>query len=128
MRPVRRRDQDPTGSLTLPEQKLGQAADKDAPSAARGEAGANLQKVFAYGLRNTVGMDFDPVSGALWLEQNGDDSFTELDLVPPGMNGGWIQVMGPFDRIGQFKQIETSQQFFGLQQIQIGRASCRGRV
>ncbi len=82
-----------------------------------GQAGANLQKVFAYGLRNTFGMDFDPVSGALWLEQNGDDTFSELDLVLPGMNGGWIQVMGPFDRIGQFKEIETSQQFFGLQQI-----------
>jgi glucose/arabinose dehydrogenase len=88
-----------------------------AGAAAGGEVGANIQKVFAYGLRNTFGMDFDPVSGNLWLEQNGDDSFTEIDLVLPGMNGGWVQVMGPIDRIGQFKQIETSPQFFGLQQI-----------
>jgi aldose sugar dehydrogenase len=82
-----------------------------------GEAGANVQKIFAYGLRNTFGMDFDPVSGDLWLEQNGDDTFTELDRVEPGMNGGWVQVMGPIARIGQFKQIENSPQFFGLQQV-----------
>ena len=82
-----------------------------------GQVGANLQKVFAYGLRNTFGMDFDPVSGDLWLEQNGDDSFTELDRVLPGMNGGWVQVMGPMSRLSQFKQIETSDEFFGLQQI-----------
>jgi glucose/arabinose dehydrogenase len=82
-----------------------------------GEVGANLQKVYAYGLRNSFGMDFDPVSGDLWLEQNGDDSFSELDRVLPGMNGGWIQVMGPIDRIDEFKSIETSPQFSGLQQI-----------
>ena len=82
-----------------------------------GEVGANIQKIFAYGLRNTFGMDFDPVSGNLWLEQNGDDSFTELGRVMPGMNGGWVQVMGPLTRIGQFKEIETSTRFFGLQQV-----------
>lgn len=82
-----------------------------------GEVGANIQKIFAYGLRNTFGMDFDPVSGHLWLEQNGDDSFTELDRVLAGMNGGWVQIMGPIERLSQFKQIETSEQFFGLQQV-----------
>jgi aldose sugar dehydrogenase len=82
-----------------------------------GEVGANIQKIFEYGLRNSFGMDFDPVSGAVWDEQNGDDSFTELNRVVPGMNGGWVQVMGPMKRIAQFKEIETSPQFFGLQQI-----------
>jgi glucose/arabinose dehydrogenase len=82
-----------------------------------GEAGANLQKVFAYGIRNGFGMAFDPVSGALWEAQNGDDSFTELNLVERGSNLGWIQVMGPLERISQFKAIETSEQFFGLQQL-----------
>jgi glucose/arabinose dehydrogenase len=81
-----------------------------------GEVGENIQKVFAYGLRNSFGMDFDPESGVLWLEQNGDDSFTEIHRVLPGMNGGWIQIMGPVDRIQQFKEIETSAAFFGLQQ------------
>jgi aldose sugar dehydrogenase len=82
-----------------------------------GEAGENLQKVFAYGIRNGFGMAFDPFSGDLWEAQNGDDSFTELNRVEPGANLGWIQVMGPLSRIDQFKQIETSSNFFGLQQI-----------
>jgi len=82
-----------------------------------GEDGANLQKVFAYGIRNGFGMAFDPFSGNLWDAQNGDDSFTELNLIEPGANLGWVQVMGPLSRIAQFKQIETSTNFFGLQQI-----------
>jgi len=82
-----------------------------------GEVGANLQKVFAYGIRNGFGMAFDPVSGDLWEQENGDDSFTELNRVEPGMNSGWVQIMGPPERIQQFKQIETSPQFFGLQQL-----------
>jgi glucose/arabinose dehydrogenase len=81
-----------------------------------GEVGANIQKVFAYGIRNSFGMAFDPVSGDLWLEQNGDDSFTELGRVTPGMNGGWIQIMGPLSRIAEYKAIETNPPFAGLQQ------------
>jgi glucose/arabinose dehydrogenase len=77
---------------------------------------ANIHKVFAYGLRNSFGFDFDPRSGNLWLEQNGDDTFTELNLVEPGMNGGWIQVMGPIARIDQFKLIETTMFGGNLQQ------------
>jgi len=77
---------------------------------------ANIHKVFSYGLRNSFGFDFDPMSGNLWLEQNGDDAFTELGLVQPGMNGGWIQVMGPLARIDQFKLIETTMFGGNLQQ------------
>jgi glucose/arabinose dehydrogenase len=77
---------------------------------------ANIHKVFSYGLRNSFGFDFDPMGGKLWLEQNGDDAFTELNLVEPGMNGGWIQVMGPLDRIAQFKEIETTMFGGNLQQ------------
>jgi glucose/arabinose dehydrogenase len=77
---------------------------------------ANIHKVFAYGLRNSFGFDFDPRGGNLWLEQNGDDTFTELNLVEPGMNGGWIQVMGPIARIDQFKLIETTMFGMNLQQ------------
>src|SRR5918994_1248216 len=76
----------------------------------------NIHKVFSYGHRNSFGFDFDPKSGNLWLEENGDDTFTELNLVQPGMNGGWIQVMGPLARIDQFKQIETTMFGSSLQQ------------
>jgi glucose/arabinose dehydrogenase len=82
-----------------------------------GEAGANVQKIFAYGVRNSFGLAFDPVSGRLWDEQNGDDSFDELNQVEAGSNLGWVQIMGPVSRIAQFKAIETSPAFFGLQQV-----------
>lgn len=96
-----------------------------AGAAMGGEAGANIQKIFSYGHRNSFGMAFDPKSGDLWLQENGDDSFTELNRVTPGMNGGWVQIMGPVERIDEYKGIETSPAndpclgtpYFGLQQI-----------
>jgi len=89
-----------------------------------GEVGSNVQQVFSYGLRNTFGMDFDPRSGKLWVQENGEDAFDELNLVTPGQNSGWIQVAGPLDRIAQFKQIETTslhhEDFPNLQQFRWG--------
>jgi glucose/arabinose dehydrogenase len=82
-----------------------------------GAAGANIQKIYAYGIRNSYGLNFDPLSGDLWQNENGDDTFSELNRVEPGMNSGWVQIMGPSSRVAQFKEIETSAQFFGLQQI-----------
>jgi glucose/arabinose dehydrogenase len=82
-----------------------------------GQAGANIQKIYAYGIRNSYGLNFDPLSGDLWQNENGDDTFSELNRVEPGMNSGWVQIMGPSSRVAQFKEIETSPQFFGLQQI-----------
>jgi aldose sugar dehydrogenase len=92
-----------------------------------GEVGANVQRLFAYGLRNSFGLAFDPSSGDLWEQENGDDSFSELNRVEPGMNSGWVQIMGPASRVAQFKTIETTvtpdppdpfaDSYFGLQQI-----------
>jgi glucose/arabinose dehydrogenase len=82
-----------------------------------GEAGENLQKVFAYGIRNGFGFAFDPLSGRLWDAQNGDDSFSEINRVEAGANLGWCQIMGPLSRLAEFKAMETSSNFFGLQQI-----------
>jgi len=79
------------------------------------EAGRNLQKVYAYGIRNSFGIAFDPMTGNLWETENGDDSFDEINLVRRGFNSGWIQLMGPLDRINQFKDIETT---FGAQTLQ----------
>jgi aldose sugar dehydrogenase len=95
-----------------------------------GEVGANIQKIFAYGLRNSFGMAFDPVSGDLWEQENGDDSFSEVNRAEAGFNSGWVQIMGPPERITQFKTIETTEVpnppdpfvtvppgYFGLQQV-----------
>ncbi|HEY0659927.1 MAG TPA: PQQ-dependent sugar dehydrogenase [Lysobacter sp.] len=95
-----------------------------AGAAMGGEVGANIQKTFAYGVRNGFGMAFDPLSGNLWEQENGEDAFDELNLVEPGMNSGWIQIMGPSSRIGDYKQIETTslhhEDFPNLQQFRWG--------
>ena len=62
-------------------------------------------------------MSFDPFSGDLWEQENGDDSFSEINRVEPGFNSGWVQVMGPLERVAEFKRIETTPPFVGLQQI-----------
>jgi glucose/arabinose dehydrogenase len=89
-----------------------------------GEVGANIQKVFAYGIRNSFGMAFDPKRGGLWTQENGEDAFDEINLVQPGFNGGWIQIMGPVERVAEFKQIETTslhhEDFPNLQQFRWG--------
>jgi len=82
-----------------------------------GEVGANIQKIYSYGHRNGFGMAFDPQSGSLWDTENGDDSFSELNRIVPGMNGGWIQFAGPVSRIADFKLIETTLFGSNMQQV-----------
>jgi glucose/arabinose dehydrogenase len=82
-----------------------------------GEVGANLRKIYSFGHRNSFGMAFDPLGGGLWLQENGDDSFSELNRVTAGMNGGWIQFMGPASRLAEFKSIETTFGLMNLQQV-----------
>jgi aldose sugar dehydrogenase len=53
-----------------------------------------LQYYYAYGIRNSFGMDFDPVTGNLWDTENGPDFGDEINLVEPGFNSGWADVMG----------------------------------
>ncbi len=81
-----------------------------------GEAAANVKKIFAYGVRNSFGMAFDPLSGELWTQENGDDAFDEINRVTPGFNGGWIQMMGPVSRVEQFRSIEMTYGAGNLQQ------------
>ncbi|MFU8854656.1 PQQ-dependent sugar dehydrogenase [Micromonospora sp. SL1-18] len=86
------------------------------PGAAMGgEVGATVQKIFSYGHRNGFGMAVDPATGNVWIQENGDDSFSEINRLEPGMNGGWVQIAGPVQRIAQFKEIETT---FGGQNLQ----------
>jgi uncharacterized protein (TIGR03118 family) len=68
---------------------------------------ANVHKIYSYGRRNGFGLAFDPVTGSLWESENGDDAFDEMNRITPGSNGGWVQIMGPASRIGEFKDIET---------------------
>jgi len=51
--------------------------------------GGNLAKYYAYGVRNSFGLAFDPLTGELWDTENGPTSYDEINLVLPGMNSGW---------------------------------------
>jgi aldose sugar dehydrogenase len=53
-----------------------------------------LALYYAYGMRNTFGMDFDPLTGDLWDTENGNTFGDEINLVKPGFNSGWSQVAG----------------------------------
>jgi len=88
-----------------------------AGAALGGEAGANIQKIFSYGHRNGFGMAFDPFTGHLWETENADDAYSELNRVVPGMNGGWIQLMGPLNRMSDWKFIETTMFGSAMQQV-----------
>jgi glucose/arabinose dehydrogenase len=57
-----------------------------------------MHKYYAYGVRNSFGITFDPISGNLWQTENGPDIYDEINVVKPGFNSGWIQVMGPLSR------------------------------
>ena len=53
-----------------------------------------LDKYFAYGIRNSFGLAFDPVTGNLWSTENGPDFNDEINLVRPGFNSGWQRLTG----------------------------------
>jgi len=57
-----------------------------------------MQKYFAYGIRNSFGLTFDPISGRIWDTENGDESYDEMNIVYPGFNSGWNKIMGPVSR------------------------------
>jgi len=59
---------------------------------------AGFEKYFAYGIRNSFGMAFDPETDNLWITHNGPSSFDEIDLVGAGFNSGWNKIMGPDSR------------------------------
>ncbi|HSQ23176.1 MAG TPA: PQQ-dependent sugar dehydrogenase, partial [Pyrinomonadaceae bacterium] len=87
------------------------------PTLLETEESANIRRLYAYGVRNGFGLGFDPYSGNLWDQENGDDAFDEMNRVTAGSNNGWIQMMGPNSRVAQYKQIETSYGSGDLQQL-----------
>ena len=53
-----------------------------------------LNLYYAYGIRNSFGIDFDPLTGNLWDTENGPGFGDELNLVKPGFNSGWAKMQG----------------------------------
>jgi aldose sugar dehydrogenase len=62
---------------------------------------ASLESVkyyYSYGIRNSFGMDTDPLTGKLWNTENGENNYDEINLVQAGFNSGWYKIMGPVFR------------------------------
>ena len=74
----------------------------DGSAAASGNPfqGDALNRYFAYGIRNSFGIAFDPVTGVLWDAENGEEIYDEINIVNPGFNSGWKAVMGPISVAG----------------------------
>lgn len=53
-----------------------------------------LNLFYAYGIKNSFGFDFDPVTDTLWDTENGPAFGDEINLVEPGFNSGWKQLQG----------------------------------
>ncbi len=57
-----------------------------------------LNLYYAYGIRNSFGITFDPLNGKLWDTENGEDKYDEINVVKPGFNSGWSKIIGPLSR------------------------------
>jgi glucose/arabinose dehydrogenase len=53
-----------------------------------------MNKYYSYGLRNSFGIDFDPITDKLWDTENGAGFGDEINLVEPAFNSGWAKVQG----------------------------------
>lgn len=53
-----------------------------------------LRLYYAYGIRNSFGLAFDPITGSLWDTENGPQEGDEINFIYPGFNSGWHKVYG----------------------------------
>ena len=69
---------------------------QDGKSVDNGTFGSSVPNTlyYAYGIRNSFGLDFDPVTGNLWDSENGGIDKDEINYVYPGFNSGWRKAMG----------------------------------
>jgi aldose sugar dehydrogenase len=69
---------------------------QDGKSVDNGPFGSSVPNTlyYAYGIRNSFGFDFDPVTGNLWDTENGGIDKDEINYVFPGFNSGWRKTMG----------------------------------
>jgi aldose sugar dehydrogenase len=73
-----------------------------------------MHKYYGYGIRNSFGLVIDPISGLLWGTENGNESYDEINIVYPGFNSGWNQIMGPISR-SDMEQSELEEELMVLE-------------
>ena len=65
-----------------------------------------LDKYYGYGVRNSFGIGFDNVTGFLWDTENGSHYGDEINIIKPGFNSGWRQVLGLSSMYSEFSNKE----------------------
>jgi glucose/arabinose dehydrogenase len=63
-----------------------------------------IQRLWAYGIRNSFGIVFDSLTARLWLTENGPEVYDEINLVGRGFNSGWLKIMGPDSRNAAYQE------------------------
>jgi glucose/arabinose dehydrogenase len=68
--------------------------------------GGLLDKYYGYGVRNSFGIGFDNITGFLWDTENGSHYGDEINIIKPGFNSGWRQVLGLSSMYNEFSDKE----------------------
>ncbi|GIV09582.1 MAG: hypothetical protein KatS3mg019_1673 [Fimbriimonadales bacterium] len=63
-----------------------------------------IRRLWAYGVRNSFGMQFDSLTARLWLTENGPNVYDEINIVERGFNSGWLKIMGPDSRNATYNE------------------------
>jgi aldose sugar dehydrogenase len=86
-----------------------------------------LNLYYAYGIRNSFGMDFDPLTGNLWDTENGPGYGDEINLAEPGFNSGWYkaQAMWPVTSYEQLDPSPKERGYFGETELSENEISKR---
>ena len=77
-----------------------------------GKAG-HRPEIYAFGIRNSMGMVFHPETGELWETENGPQGGDEINIIKPGRNYGW-----PIVSYGRAYSGELTGTTSGPQQLQ----------
>jgi len=68
-----------------------------------------LNLYYAYGIKNSFGIDFDPVTKKLWVTENGPKFGDEINLAEPGFNSGSDKIFGIWRVNEEGKKLQTAE-------------------
>jgi aldose sugar dehydrogenase len=79
-----------------------------------------LNLYYAYGVKNSFGIDFDPLTKKLWLTENGPKFGDEINLVEPGFNSGSDKIFGIWRVNEEGKKLQVGGKGDGGEYVTVG--------
>ena len=83
-----------SGILRMTQDGLAVPSSTNSPPSPQNKQSEIKDFYYAYGIRNSFGFDFDPVTKKLWDTENGGTANDEINLVDKGFNSGWVKLQG----------------------------------